>query len=129
MTRKTYVDTPLPVSQILMPVARADVLVRSSGCCRDGQERSHHYPWRKDLKRSSFSRSRSETHGENHTYCTAFLARPVFHSLINRIFNLGHEMGPAFAKHVASLEGVTVKSLEQLIDFNREASRVIIHQR
>jgi hypothetical protein len=29
-------------------------------------------------------------------------------------------MGPAFAKHVASLEGVTVKSLEQLIDFNRK---------
>jgi hypothetical protein len=28
-------------------------------------------------------------------------------------------MGPGFAKHVASLEGAAVHSLEQLVDFNR----------
>lgn len=32
----------------------------------------------------------------------------------------GHEMGPGFAKHVASLEGAGVQSLAQLVDFNRK---------
>ncbi len=33
---------------------------------------------------------------------------------------LGHEMGPAFAKHAAILNGVQIKSLQELADFNRE---------
>lgn len=41
-------------------------------------------------------------------------------SWTNRTNRPGHEMGPGFAKHVASLEGAAVQSLEQLVDFNRK---------
>ncbi len=45
---------------------------------------------------------------------------------LTKSYNLGHEMGPGFAKHIASLEGVQIRSLRRACWLQPRASRTII---
>lgn len=99
----------------------ADVLAGSWSRRGNGATRGHHCSGREDSKCFPFSKLRPDTDGKNYTYLPPFIhvSRPLYCGLLTK-HGLGHEMGPGFAKYAASLEGVQIRTLEELIDFNRK---------